>query len=97
MNSCGEDPGGIVPELLHPVYQEIGERLGVEVAMEVYRLFKGQQITFPMHFYNPACVRRRIAAEYDGTNLKKLAARYGYSEKTIRRMVYKNTKPEGDD
>ena len=28
-----------------------------------------------------------IVQEYDGTNVKKLAVKYGYSEKTIRRII----------
>lgn len=75
------------PQLLHSVYKEIGETLGVDVAAELYQLFKGQQITFPMRFLDAEGVRKRILQEYDGTNIKKLAAKYGYAEKTVRRMI----------
>jgi Mor family transcriptional regulator len=75
------------PQLLNAVYQEISEKLGVEAALEIYQLFKGQQITFPMRFFNAECIRRNIVEEYDGTNLKKLAVKYGYSEKTVRRII----------
>ena len=36
------------PELLNAVYKEVSEKLGMDVAMEIYRMFKGQQISFPM-------------------------------------------------
>ena len=39
------------PELLNSVYKEISEKLGVDTAMEIYRMFKGQQISFPMRFF----------------------------------------------
>ena len=78
------------PELLNTVYREISEKLGMDTAMEIYRLFKGQQVTFPMRFFNPEMVKQRITKEYDGTNLKQLAVKYGYSEKTIRRMIKEN-------
>lgn len=77
----------ISPELLQPVYRELCEQLGMDTAMALYRLFRGQQITFPMRFLDAACVRARIQGEYDGANLKALALKYGYSEKTIRRML----------
>lgn len=75
------------PELLNSVYKEISEKLGMDTALDVYQLFKGQQVTFPMRFFNADCIRKIIVQEYDGANVKKLAAKYGYSEKTIRRMI----------
>lgn len=75
------------PELLNSIYKEISEKLGVDTAMEIYQLFKGQQITFPMRFFNTECIRKIIVQEFDGTNIKKLAVKYDYSEKTIRRIL----------
>ena len=74
-------------ELLNSVYKEISEKLGMDVAMEIYRMFKGQQISFPMRFFNPTRIQQCILQEYDGTNVKTLAIKYGYSEKTIRRII----------
>ena len=45
------------PELLNTVYKEISERLGMDTAMEIYRMFKGQQISFPVRFFNPAKIQ----------------------------------------
>lgn len=75
------------PELLNSVYKEISEKLGMDTAMEIYRMFKGQQISFPMRFFNPVRIQQCILQEYDGTNLKTLAIKYGYSEKTVRRII----------
>lgn len=75
------------PELLNSVYKEISEKLGMDTAMEIYRMFKGQQISFPMRFFNPVRIQKCILQEYDGTNLKTLAIKYGYSEKTVRRLI----------
>ena len=55
-------------ELLNAVYKEISEKLGMDTAMEIYHMFKGQQISFPMRFYSPRYIRRLIALEYDGSN-----------------------------
>lgn len=75
------------PELLNSVYREISEKLGSDTAYEIYRMFKGQQICFPVRFFNPTMIRRSIAEEYDGTNVRLLAVKYEYSEKTVRRIV----------
>ena len=75
------------PQWLNSVYKEISEKLDMDTAMDIYQLFKGQQVTFPMRFFNGEYIRKIIAEEYDGTNVKKLAVKYGYSEKTIRRII----------
>ena len=74
-------------ELLNTVYKEISEKLGVDTAMEIYQMFKGQQINFPVRFFNPARIQQIIVKEYDGTNIRTLAIKYSYSEKTIRRII----------
>lgn len=74
-------------ELLNTVYREIADNLGMDTAMDVYKMFKGQQITFPVRFLNPARIQRIIIQEYDGTNIKALATKYNYSEKTVRRII----------
>ena len=75
------------PELLNNVYREISEKLGMDTAMEIYRMFKGQQISFPVRFFNPARIQQTIVEEYDGTNVRMLAVKYNYSEKTVRRII----------
>lgn len=75
------------PELLNAVYREISEKLGMDTAMEVYQMFKGQQINFPVRFFNPAKIQQIIVQEYNGTNIRTLAIKYNYSEKTVRRII----------
>ena len=75
------------PELLNAVYREISEKLGMDTAMEVYQMFKGQQINFPVRFFNPAKIQKIILQEYNGTNIRTLAIKYNYSEKTVRRII----------
>ena len=75
------------PELLNNVYREISEKLGMDTAMEIYQMFKGQQISFPVRFFNPARIQQTIVEEYDGSNVRMLAVKYNYSEKTVRRII----------
>lgn len=74
-------------ELLNDIYRDISDALGMEIACGIHRLLKGQQVCFPMHFFNPSRVYKLVVSEYDGTNIKQLAMRYDYSEKTIRRIL----------
>lgn len=75
------------PELLNAVYREVSEKLGMDTALEIYRMFRGQQISFPVRFFNPVMIQQAIIEEYDGTNIRMLATKYDYSEKTIRRII----------
>lgn len=79
-------------ELLNAVYKEIGEKLGMDTAMSIYQMFKGQQINFPVRFFNPAKIQQLVLQEYDGTNIRTLAIKYNYSEKTIRRIIKESVK-----
>ena len=74
-------------ELLNMVYREIADKLGMDTAMEIYQLFKGQQVCFPVRLFNPTRIQQIIIQEYDGTNIKSLAVKYNYSEKTVRRII----------
>ena len=80
----------IDPELLNGVYREISEKLGMDTAMEIYKMFRGQQINFPVRFFSPVKVQQIILKEYNGENIRALAIKYNYSEKTVRRIIKDN-------
>jgi Mor family transcriptional regulator len=69
------------------VYKEISEIIGLESTLKLYLRFKGQQVTFPVRLYNPHLIQQNVIKEYDGSNIRELARKYDYSEKTIRRMI----------
>lgn len=79
-------------ELLNTIYKEISEKLGMDTAMSIYQMFKGQQISFPVRFFNPEKIQQIIVKEYDGTNIRTLAIKYNYSEKTVRRIIKESIK-----
>ena len=74
-------------DLFNEVYKEICDVIGLDGAIAVYQLYKGQQITFPIHLFNAKRIQNSIIKEYDGTNIRELAKKYDYAEKTIRRMI----------
>lgn len=47
--------------LLHSVYREINELIGAENTTTLYEYFKGQQVTFPIHMYDPGLVKSAVA------------------------------------
>ena len=74
-------------DLFNEVYKEICAELGFETALAIFKMFKGQQITFPVHLFSSKQIGKIISEEYDGSNLRELSKKYGYSEKTIRRII----------
>lgn len=47
-------------ELLNTVYRELSERLGMNAAMTIYEMFKGQQISFPTRFFDSSMIHQAI-------------------------------------
>ena len=78
--------------LFHKVYKEISEQLGIETALTLHQMFKGTQVNFPVRFFDTKCVKEMIIKEYDGNNVKMLARKYDYSEKSIRRIIKDSVK-----
>lgn len=84
------DPKNIESEYLNGVYSEIANLLGVDCAIVLHSAFRGQQINFPVNFFTSEFIGEQVIKEYDGHNVKQLAAKYGYSEKWIRKMINNN-------
>ena len=84
-------------ELYNAVYREISEIIGLDATLKLYLRFKGQQITFPIRLYNPQLIQRNVIKEFDGTNIRALAKKYDYSEKTIRRMIRDSVEDSDDE
>lgn len=74
-------------DALSEVYREIAELIGYDNAIVIYTHFKGQQITFPIKFFNTEYLKNCIIEKYDGTNAKMLSRKYGYSERWIKELV----------
>ncbi len=75
---------------LNHVYKEIADEFGIDIARKFHQNFKGLQINFPVRFLRKEYVIQQIYLEYDGSNLKKLASQYGYSERWIRAIIHKS-------
>lgn len=84
-------------ELYNAVYKEICEIVGLDATLKIYLRFKGQQISFPVRLYNPHLIQQNVIKEYDGHNIRELAKKYDYSEKTIRRMIRDSLEDAGGE
>ncbi|MBQ8267263.1 MAG: Mor transcription activator family protein [Clostridia bacterium] len=74
-------------EYINGTYKKIADLIGIDNAKLVFKEYRGQQITFPVEIYSKQYIYAQIIEEYDGTNVKQLATKYGYSERTIRRVL----------
>lgn len=76
-------------ENLNGEYARIADIFGIEVALEFYKEFNGQQITYPRKLYNEEYVMNMVMKEYDGSlaSLRKLARQYEYSEGWLRKKI----------
>jgi Mor family transcriptional regulator len=79
---------------LADVYKEIGSELGIEIALKIFNMYKGTQVSFPRKLLSPEYIKQAIKSEYNGRNVKDLAIKYNYSERTVRRIVNKQKKKE---
>lgn len=74
-------------ESLNGIYGELAALIGLESMLQVYLQFKGQQITFPVKLFSKEYTMQQIQVEYNGSNVRELAKKYGYSERWIRELL----------
>ena len=82
-------------EYINGIYKKFADLIGVDGAKLIFKEYRGQQITFPVEFYSKQYIYAQIIEEYDGTNLKQLASKYGYSERTVRRILKETINKSG--
>ena len=72
---------------LNDVYKDIADKIGIENTLEIYRMFRGNQISFPNRLFSKEYIHNAIINEYDGKNAKQLAQKYNYSERSVWRIL----------
>ncbi len=75
---------------LAPIYMEIADIIGIENTVMFYQHFRGQQITFPQHFYNKEYVIRYIKEHQGESSIREMAKKFGYTERRIRQLLSHN-------
>ena len=74
-------------EDLADVYMEIADKIGVDAAIAIHEMFKGQQIMFPQKLYNKEYIHCYIKENYNGRNVRELAKKFGYSDRRVRQII----------
>lgn len=72
---------------LNDVYKDIGRELGIETALRIFNMYRGTQVTFPIRLLSYDYIKEAIKSENNGKNVKDLAIKYHYSERSIRRII----------
>lgn len=69
-------------------YQGLVEVVGEEAADKLCRMYGGESLYIPKADTIEAVARRaKIISEYNGGNIKALAAKYGLTSRRIRQIV----------
>ena len=78
--------------VLNGVYEAISELIGFDNTVEIYKHFAGSQINFPTRLFSKEFVLQEAIKNYDGTStsINKIAVKYKYSERTIRKLLQKH-------
>lgn len=69
------------------IYKEIARAISVDVAVEMYNLFRGQQIIFPQRLYDQDFVITYVKENYDGHNIRELSHMFNYSDRRVRQII----------
>lgn len=72
---------------LQPLYERLGQELGLEAMQKIWNEFKGMQVNFPAHLYNRDRVKAKVWEQFDGHNVQDLARKYGYSQKWVQQVI----------
>ena len=85
----------VEPEDLIGIYSEMAQLIGAEAVTKIYVHFKGHQIAFPTRWYTKDYIVRQLNRG-ERQPIKKMATRYGYSERRLRQML-KESREESCD
>lgn len=61
--------------------------IGHKNTLLVHDYFAGQYVTFPKKLLSETYLHHQILSEYDGSNAKDLARKYGYSYSWVRKIL----------
>lgn len=72
---------------LNGIYRDIAEHISIDVALLMYKQYKGLQVNFPKKLYAPEYVRGQVIQSGRDSDFKKMARQYDYSERWLRQML----------
>ena len=72
------------------IYSDMLQQFDEDLVKEIHKLYRGQQVTFPMRLYSKECVLNYISENYNGKNIKKLSRELRYSERWVKNLIDQN-------
>lgn len=81
------EQGNIKKEHLNGVYEELATLIGLDVTLQIYLKYKGQQISFPSRLFSKQYIENQIISEFTGNNWGELARKYDYTERWVREII----------
>ncbi|MCL2398709.1 MAG: hypothetical protein FWC91_03060 [Defluviitaleaceae bacterium] len=78
-------------DFILPPYDEIMEMDGFNAICTFSRTFSGTSIYVPsLRTIFGQCLEKEILSQYNGTNIRELVQKFGFSERYVRALVRKN-------
>lgn len=87
-----KDPNAIKGEYLSSAYSELANLIGIDAVLKIHATYRGQQVFFPVDLFSKAYVKKQIVEEYNGSNVKQIALKYGYTEKWVKKILKEHMK-----
>lgn len=69
------------------VYKDLQKVIGTEATLSLFEEYRGIQLNLPVRLISRSYMLDILRSDYDGHNKQKLARMYGYSQRSIERML----------
>ena len=76
------------------IYKELADLIGTKNTLKIYNNYKGVDITFPMKLFTSRGFINVIHSQYNGTNARDIAQKYGYSTRHIYKLIKESTEKD---
>lgn len=71
-----------------PIYRELSEVFGLELAQKFYQQYRGMTVIFPMHLLSKQGTIRAVKQDaVTGMTNRALSRKYDLSQRTIQRYI----------
>lgn len=69
------------------IYRDLEKTIGLEATLNLYQEYRGMQLNLPIRLISRSYMLDVLRTEYNGYNKQELARRFGYSQRSIERML----------
>ncbi|MEO1769746.1 Mor transcription activator family protein [Candidatus Enterococcus ferrettii] len=69
------------------IYKDLQKVIGTEATLNLFKEYRGIQLNLPVRLISRSHMLDVLRIDYDGRNKQKLARAYGYSQRSIERML----------